>query len=117
MILEHDHFGGEIIDSGKTRLTLDATICMAAYWYTRADTARVRTIRSIAFDRPSERPNARKAWYLRSDSLRSPMSVGLTAYSSAAAAEAARQRHGGRVLRWNEVVALVRDRWQLSRQY
>lgn len=115
MLIERREFGGEIRTTDRQRLTFDATECMAAFWVeARGDTARVRSMTSIRFDRPKKRVDARAAWYLMSDSLQSPMAVGLSAYRSAAAAQAARQRHGGQVMRWNQVVAFVRDQWGLE---
>ena len=115
MIFQHDNFGGEMVQADKTRLAFDATECMAAYWITRGpDTTKIRTIRSTLFDRPGQRSDGRKAWYLLSpDSILSPMSVGLAAYASAGEAQAAQRKRGGRLLRWNQVVAFVRDKWQL----
>ena len=112
--LQHDNFGGEMVRPTRPA-GLQRDQMHGAYWITRGpDTRKIRTIRSTLFDRPGQRFDGRKAWYLLSpDSILSPMGVGLAAYASAGEAQAAQRRRGGRLLRWNQVVAFIRDKWQL----
>lgn len=42
--------------------------------------------------------DASEAWYVRSEDLRTPMATGVAAYATRAAAETARETHGGTVL-------------------
>lgn len=112
MIITEKAFGGEVRTADQKLLIFDATECMAAFWLMqRADTVRLRSLRSIRHERPSERIDARRAWYVHCDSLPSPMGMNLSAYGSAAQAMAALGRRRGRLLRWNEVVSLVRGTW------
>jgi len=117
MILEDERFGGDLATATSGMLIFDSTECMAAFWITqRGDTTRIRSMRSVDHDRPARPLDARRAWYLRSDSLSSPMGVNLSAYGSAAAARAARRIHGGEILKWNQVVAFILHRWYRDRR-
>jgi copper chaperone NosL len=110
-------FGGEMRMKDGSWLRFDAAECIAALTIARPrDTVGVRSMLAIDHDRPARRIDARRAWYLHSDSLPSPMALNLSAYATRAAARAARKRHGGSLLRWPEVVELVRVRWHFDRK-
>lgn len=49
------------------------------------------------------------AFYVHSEALRTPMSGGLAAHATLAAAEALEREIGGRILRWSDVKALTSD--------
>lgn len=59
------------------------------------------------FEAPGNWLDATGAAYLRSDGLRSPMGLGLSAYAGAPAARAQQGAHGGDVLDWAGVRELV----------
>jgi len=59
------------------------------------------------FENPGSWLDAARATYLRSDALRSPMGLGLSAWADAPAARAQQGAHGGDVLDWEEVRTLV----------
>jgi copper chaperone NosL len=59
------------------------------------------------FEAPGTWLEAARAVYLRSEHLRSPMGLGLSAYADASAARAQQGAHGGDVLDWTEVQARV----------
>ena len=112
MLLEQPAFGGEIRTTQGDTLRFDATECMAAFWLTlHGDTTAMRSLRSVDFQKPATRVDARRAWYLLSDKRPSPMALNLSAYATESAARAARKAQGGRVLRWPEVLELLRRTW------
>ena len=112
MLLEQPAFGGEIRTTKGDTLRFDATECMAAYWLTlHGDTTGIRALRSVDYARPANRVDARRAFYLLSDQRPSPMALDLSAYARQDSARAARKRLGGRVLRWPEVLELLRRTW------
>lgn len=115
MILEHDDFGGDLRTADRRVLIFDATECMAAYWITHHDSVKIESMSSIRRERPAERINALRAWYVHSDSLPSPMGMRLAAYGSAAMAYSQARRPHGTVLKWWQVVDLVQRTWFAKR--
>jgi len=112
MWIEQPRFGGRMQTLDRRSLRFDATECMAAFTIRPRDGALAPVgMWSVRWDRPGAEVDARKAVYLLCDSLPSPMGVGLSAFADARAAQAARRRHPGRLLDWNQVVELVRARW------
>jgi copper chaperone NosL len=113
MIITKKSFGGGMVTTkSNVALTFDATECLAAYFLTlHQDTVGVRSMWSIPFDRPSEKVHARRGYYVQTDSLPSPMGLNLSAYISANEARQAALNFHGRVMRWGDVVELVRHHW------
>lgn len=95
----------------------DAIECLAAFTLRPTKPylgpARLRVAR---FDRPDSLAEAGRAVFLESPRLASPMGLGLSAWPDSTRAAAARARHRGRLLDWNGVVALVRERWLSPRR-
>jgi nitrous oxide reductase accessory protein NosL len=111
MILDHHfpRFGGRVLTPAGDTLRFDASECLAA-WRIRHPQA-AGTLWSADHARPGRWLRVERAHYLLSDSIPSPMGFNLSAWKTAAEA---RRAAPGRVMRWNETVALVRERWELE---
>jgi copper chaperone NosL len=117
MIIEDRRFGGEILTTRGRRLVFDSVECTAANVVTDSfKRDEVRAIYAIDHDAPGGRLRAERASYLHSTALPSPMTMNLSAYRSAARAEAARRRHAGEVLAWTGVLRLVDRTWFPNRR-
>jgi copper chaperone NosL len=112
MIITEKEYGGKIKTvKGKTFI-FDATECMAAFVIkAMVKPAEIQSLWSMHFSQPGRMLNARTAFYLQSNSMMSPMSINLSAYSSRAEAERMRQKHPGEVLTWTHVLEHVRQKW------
>jgi copper chaperone NosL len=86
----------------------DSIECMAEYVADNADVS-VRGMWVTDFNAPGEWLTAEAAHYLRSDEVRSPMGLGLSAYFDRASAEAAQAEFGGETLTWEGVGRLIAD--------
>ncbi|MSO23142.1 MAG: hypothetical protein EXQ58_07805 [Acidobacteria bacterium] len=96
---------------GKT-LIFDATEYMAAFVIkAMVKPAEFQSLWSMRFSQPSRLLNAKTACYLRSNSMRSPMAINLSAFPSRAEAERKRQQHPGDLLTWTQVLDLVKQKW------
>lgn len=112
MPVESRDFGGEIRTTDGRRQRYDAVECMAAAVLT--DSVPPRAIRAMtATDHaaPHRALDARRAVFLRSAALHSPMGLDVSAHAGAAAARAAQRRHAGEILDWKGVLALVNHLW------
>jgi copper chaperone NosL len=109
MIFTEPAYGADLVSPSKARLVFDAVECLAAFWITNPDSA--GPMRAMDHDKPGTFIDAWKASYVHSDSLPSPMGMNLTPFASKKRAETVRRRHGGEILTFEQVVALVRSRW------
>jgi copper chaperone NosL len=112
MIITEKEYGGKIKTvKGKT-LIFDATECMAAYVIkAMVKPAEIQSLWSMHFSQPGRMVNAKTAFYLQSNSMTSPMSINLSAYSSRAEAERMRENHPGEILNWTQVLDHVKQKW------
>lgn len=112
MRIEDPAYLGEIVTAAGRRWRFDAIECMAAAVLTDSVPPRaIRAIEARALAKPHAPLDVRRARFLRSPSLASPMGLNLSAHAGPAAAEAARARHGGVVLDWRGVLAAVDSQW------
>lgn len=112
MLIEQPRFVGRATSLDGRVFCFDAVECLAAFTIgPPADALGPFTLRVARWDRADSLLDVRRAWYLRSDRLPSPMGLGVSAYRSPREAAAAARRHGGKVLDWDGVVAMVRERW------
>ena len=109
MIISDKQYGGKLRTAkGKTYI-FDASECLAAFTIKQMDKPdTVATMSSINFDNPASFVNVNRAIYLQTKALMSPMSLNLLAFATAADAEAARKKHPGEILRWNQVLEMVK---------
>ena len=111
MVFTRPQFGGEIRTADGRRLIFDAAECMAAYCLRQARTTDLVAVRAVRYDAPAARIDVHRAWFVRSDSLESPMGLNLAAFATHRRAQAEAKRTRGRVLSWRSVVTLVDTTW------
>lgn len=112
MLVADTAWGGTIVTTTGRRLRYDAIECMAAAVLT--DSVPPRAIRTIgATDHaPPHRPlDVRRAVFLCSPVLRSPMGLNFSAHAGESAARAVQLRHSGELLNWRGVLARVNNLW------
>jgi copper chaperone NosL len=112
MIITEKEYGGKIKTiKGKTFI-FDATECLAAFVIkTMVKPGEIQSLWSMHFNQPGRMLNARTAFYLQSNSMTSPMSINLSAYSSQFEVERMRENHPGEILNWTQVLDHVKQKW------
>jgi copper chaperone NosL len=112
MIITDKQYGGKLSTTKERTYIFDASECLAAFTIKQmAKPDTVVTMSSVNFSNPASFVNVKRAVYLQTKALMSPMSLNLLAFATAADAEAARKKHPGEILRWNQVLDLVKRKW------
>jgi hypothetical protein len=112
MALEQPAFGGTVVTTAGRRLRYDAIECMAAAVLTDSVPSRAIRSMSVTDHAPPHRSlDVRRAVFLLSPGLHSPMGLDLSAHAGDAAARAAQRRHAGERLDWRGVLAHVNHAW------
>ncbi len=106
MTVSDERYGTELVTGTGKTLTFDSIECLAAYTDANPKLD-VHSLWVTAFDDPGKLIPLDSATFLRSENLRSPMGMNLTAFSPAMTPDAAINAFAGRVLTWEEVVELV----------
>lgn len=112
MFIEAPRFAARMRTFDQRTLRFDAVECLAAFTIRPRDGALAAVEVKVArWDQAQREIEARRAVYLLSPALPSPMGLDLAAFADSAGALRARGRRPGRLLRWDQVVAYVRERW------
>lgn len=111
MTVTDPRYGSELVTStGKTYM-FDSIECLAAYVQENSD-VEVHSLWVPNFRDPGTLMSLDEAFLVRSDSLKSPMSLNVAAFEKASAStEVVADSLGGTVMTWNEVRSLVKREW------
>ncbi|WP_242920144.1 nitrous oxide reductase accessory protein NosL [Pontibacter liquoris] len=108
MTVSDSRFGAELVSAKGKVYTFDSAECLAAYLNDnpgkKKDAAYVLV---TDFSNPKQLVDARKATFLQSAKLASPMGMSLTAFADNATAGQFRQQHQGRLLTWEQTLLVV----------
>lgn len=106
MTVSDPRFAAELVTTTGLVYAFDDVGCLAAFVRDgKVPAARVHSLWVYDYLEPDSLLDARRAVYLRSDSLRTPMASGLAALRPGPGADSLRARLGGELLPWNEVPA------------
>jgi len=111
MTISQEAFAAQLItDRGRAYL-FDSVECMAEFLNEGETVTRdqVRSLWVTDFAEPGSWVRAEDARYLRSDELRSPMGMGLSAYATDEGAGESRSEFGGELMDWEQVLRLVEE--------
>lgn len=112
MIISDHRYGAEIVTSKGKALKFDAAECMAKFIYDKLiDKDDIHSLWVIDYGNPTHLTDAKKAHFLRSRTLPSPMAMYLTAFSDEAQLKKAMQEHEGKVYDWAGVMQLIAEEW------
>lgn len=104
MTIEDQRFGAEIVTKKGKILKFDATECMINYLKKgKISEEDVAGLYVIDFLNPQKFIDAKKAVYLISPNLPSPMGANLAAFSNRSNADLQKQISGGEIYSWEEV--------------
>lgn len=109
MRISEARFAAQLSNDRGRSWAFDSIECMVEWTQEGAEVeeARIAGWWVTDFEAPGRWLDATGARYLRSQELRSPMGLGLSAYGSPDAARAQQRAHGGDVLNWAELRNLV----------
>lgn len=106
MIVADERYGGELVMETGRVLVFDDAGCLAAWVREgREGTERVHSLWVVDFLRPGTLIPAEEATYLRSDSLRTPMSFDLVAVAPGPPADSLARRLSATPVSWAELLA------------
>jgi len=111
MTLADPRFAAELVLQTGKALPFDDVGCLAAYLATGG--ARADAVHSLWFSdylAPGELLPMAEVVFLRSDSLRTPMDYGVVALRPGPAADSLRERLGGTLVAWEEILRRVESR-------
>lgn len=110
MTITDSRYGSELVtDKGKV-YKFDSIECLAMYITedSRKD-ASWSMVLVTDFLKPEQFLEAQEAWYLKSESLPSPMGMGLTAFATENDVREHQSNYPGEVLHWEEIKLVVND--------
>ena len=112
MGIAEERFAAELITrTGKVH-TFDSIECLAGFVANDSQADRAKSVWVTDYEGPPRLLDATKAFYIRSDSIHSPMGAGIAAYANRATRDAALEMLGsGEALGWDGVVRTVNALW------
>jgi copper chaperone NosL len=109
MVISDAQFTSQALTTTGKAFTFDAVECMASWVLAGGggSGAELHSLWAADFADPERWIPVEEAVFLRSEQVRSPMGLGLSAHATAEAADRYRSELGGELLGWSEVLALV----------
>lgn len=109
MIIVDSHFGAELVTSKGKIYKFDSIECMIHYFRQNSGLNIVSALMLVTdHSRPGEMIDARKAGYLVSEKLPSPMGASLSAFIHADSLHANLMRFGGQSMQWEELLHVIK---------
>jgi copper chaperone NosL len=109
MLVSENRFAAQLVTDRGRSYVFDSIECMAEFLDEAVEVPedRVRSLWVTDFSEPGQWLDVGEAHFLRSEELRSPMGLNLSAHAAQAGAREHREAFGGELLTWTEVRALV----------
>lgn len=111
MMISEPQFASQILNNQGRAFKFDSIECMAAYAITAEEPDNIHSHWVPNFENPDEWLQAVNAFFLHSETLRSPMGLYLSAFADRKTAEEFRQEYRGEIVSWDEVKEIVRAEW------
>lgn len=111
MIITEPEFASQVLNNQGRSFKFDSIECMAAYDLTTDQVDNIHSHWVPNFTDTDDWLAVDDAFYLHSETLRSPMGLFLSAYPDRETAEDYRREYEGDLVRWNDVRDLVREAW------
>jgi copper chaperone NosL len=110
MTISDPKYGAELItDKGKI-FKFDSIECLADY-STKVESGTIGSMWVADFSNPENLINALDALYLKSDRLRSPMGLNLSAFNNSPELEKVINEFGGDRISWTDLIKYVSEKW------
>lgn len=105
MVVKNRNIASLIITKDGKKLPFCSIECAVGYYMNNIDN--VREIKVPNFLEPSQFLDAKEAYYLKSENLKTSMGMNLSAYSSKQEAKKMQNEKGGQIYSWNELLPLI----------
>ena len=110
MKITDPRYGSELLLKTGKAYKFDSIECLAAYYIKYEDKNKIHSLWVPDFT-TKEFMSAQKAYYLYSKNLPSPMGLNLSAFQSMEELQKLKEKYGGEVLKWEQVLELVKKEW------
>lgn len=110
MLITDHKYGSELITSKGRIYKFDSIECLADYSI-KLENSVIGSMWVTNFSNPHELINVNTAIFLKSENLRSPMGLNLSAFSSYPEMENIKKQYGGDKIQWNDLVNYVTKKW------
>lgn len=111
MMITEAEYASQALNHRGRSFKFDSVECMAAFDATAEDPGQIHSLWVPDFHNSENWLQSTEAVYLQSETLRSPMGLGLTAYSSEPAAREMQAEYGGEIISYEKVKEIVRKAW------
>jgi len=108
MQISDPRFGSELVTAKGKILKFDSIECLAAYSVRHTDSEGDLFVTDIE---TKELINKESAYFMKSEQLKSPMGLNLSAIGDSAAFSRNLEHFSGQKLQWDEICAYVNERW------
>ncbi len=110
MKITDPRYGSELLLKTGKAYKFDSVECLAAFYMEYKDKNKIHSLWVPDFLTKEFIP-AEKALYLRAKDLPSPMGLNLSAFKNKQELEKVKQKYGGEILNWQQVLHLVQKEW------
>lgn len=104
-------YGTELVTSKGKIYKFDSIECLVFFTENSIDDENIFTLVTDYLNN-NELINSKKAFYLQSENLRSPMGLNITAFSSQSDLKKFKEKYSGKELSWKEIIEYVNRKWQ-----
>ena len=104
-------YGTELVTSKGKIYKFDSIECLVFFTENSIDDENFYTLVTDYLNN-NELINSKKAFYLQSENLRSPMGLNITAFSSQSDLKKFKEKYAGKELSWKEIIEYVNRKWQ-----
>ncbi|MBK7979018.1 MAG: nitrous oxide reductase accessory protein NosL [Ignavibacteriae bacterium] len=104
-------YGTELVTSKGKIYKFDSIECLVFFTENSIDDENFFTLVTDYLNN-NELINNKKAFYLQSENLRSPMGLNITAFSSQSDLKKFKEKYAGKELSWKEIIEYVNRKWQ-----
>jgi copper chaperone NosL len=108
MIISDNRFGAEVVTGKGKVYTFDSVECLAADQIKRSPEESIHSSWVIDYNQPGKLIQTASAAFLFSERIKSPMGLHLVAFAET---ENQIPDDEGKVMKWPEVLQLVREKW------
>lgn len=111
MMITEPEYASQALNHRGRSFKFDSVECMAAFDLTADDPEQIHSLWVPDFHNSENWLQSTEAVYLQSESLRSPMGLGLSAYATESEAREMQAGYGGEIISYEKVKEVVRDAW------
>ena len=104
-------YGTELVTSKGKIYKFESIECLVFFTENSIDDENFFTLVTDYLNN-NELINSKKAFYLQSENLRSPMGLNITAFSSQSDLKKFKETYAGKELSWKEIIEYVNRKWQ-----